>query len=249
MTARMKTRIACPHCGFTTEIPTDRIPEKARLAACPRCRNRFPLPAMRRPSPWEDRGRIGLWPGIYRSFLGVLLSPVSFFRGLAPQGGLREPLALGLLFGSLGAMLSLFWDFVLGALGVGGGLNVLASRNSIALLFPLLMVLSPILVGVALFVMSGLVHVLLRAVRDGRHGFEGTFRVVAHGQATQLFGAVPLLGGLIASLWFVVVLIVGLREIHETTYTRVALAFLLVTVLFIAVLAAVTIPLLMSLFR
>ncbi len=245
----MKTRIACPHCGFTTEVSTDRIPEKARLAACPRCRNRFPLPEVRRPSPWEDRGRIGLWPGIYRSFLGVLLSPASFFRGLTPQGGLREPLALGLLFGSLGAMLSLFWDLVLGALGVGGGLDALASRYSITLVFPLLLVLSPVLVGVALFLTSGLLHVLLRVVRGGRHGFEGTFRVVAHGQAAQLFGAVPFLGGLIAGLWFLVVLIVGLREIHETTYTRVVLAFLLVAVLFLAVLAAVTIPLLMSLFR
>lgn len=284
----MKTRITCPHCDFTTEISTERIPEKARFASCPRCRNRIPLPAMdppsapraapakaetehrpetgihkqgqafpdsgvsestRGPSPWEDRERVGLWPGIYRSFRDVLLSPAGFFRHLHHHNGLREPLAMGLLFGSLGVMLSLFWDFAMAVWGFGSGINGLASRLNITLLFPLLLVLSPLIVAAALFVMSGVLHILLLTVGGGKNGFEGTFRVFAYGQATQILGAIPFLGGVLAGIWFLVVLIVGLREIHETTYARVILAFLLVTVLGVAVLVASLVPILISLFQ
>lgn len=284
----MKTRITCPHCGFTTEISTERIPEKVRFASCSRCRNRIPLPAMDRPSdspgvhskaetehppknglheqggplpdsgvsestrgpsPWEDRERVGLWPGIYRSFRDVLLSPAGFFRHLNHRNGLREPLAVGLLFGSLGVMLSLFWDFAMAVWGFGSGINGLAARLNITLLFPLLLVLSPLIVGAALFVMSGILHILLLTVGGGKNGFEGTFRVFAYGQATQILGAVPFLGGVIAGIWFLVVLIAGLREIHETTYARVILAFLLVTVLGGAVLVASLVPILISLFQ
>jgi len=282
----VKVRIACPHCDFTTWVDRSRIPEKARFATCPRCRERFPLrpepppepaptgrsgpaaPAAggaggeeapppeatppepaRGPSPWEDRSRIGLWAGIHRTFVSVLFSPATFFRDLHYGNGLKEPFAAGLLFGSLGVMFSLFWDLVMAVWGLGGGLQAMASRFNVSLLFPLLLVLAPFVVTLGLFVVSGAVHVFLWSTRGARHGFEGTFRVVAYGQMTQIFGAVPFLGGLIGGLWYMVVLVVGLREIHETTYVRVILAFVLMTVLALAVLLATLVPVVMSLLR
>ena len=110
-------------------------------------------------------------------------------------------------------------------------------------------VLSPFVVAAALFAVSGILHLFLRVVRGANHGFEGTFRVVAYGQTTQILGAVPFIGGLIGGLWYLVVLVAGLREIHETTYARVILAFALMTFLAVAALLAVTIPMMMSLFR
>ena len=140
-------------------------------------------------------------------------------------------------------MLSLFWELATAVWGLGGGLQAVSSRFNISLLFPLLLVLAPLLVTLGLFV------VFLRAMRGAGHGFEGTFRVVAYGQMTQIFGAVPFLGGLIGSLWYGVVLVVGLREIHETSYARVILAFVLMTVLAVAVLLAAMVPVMISLFR
>jgi hypothetical protein len=45
-------------------------------------------------------------------------------------------------------------------------------------------------------------------------------------------------GGLVATLWLVVVQFIGLREIHEVSYTRVFIAFLIPVVLVVAVLLA-----------
>ncbi|MBI4773058.1 MAG: zinc-ribbon domain-containing protein [Deltaproteobacteria bacterium] len=36
-------RIECPHCGYSKEIPKDRVPETARSAKCPNCGKRFPF--------------------------------------------------------------------------------------------------------------------------------------------------------------------------------------------------------------
>jgi len=36
-------RITCPSCGFSRDMPEDRIPSTARLATCPKCRHKFRL--------------------------------------------------------------------------------------------------------------------------------------------------------------------------------------------------------------
>ena len=48
-------RIVCPQCGYSREIPTDRIPAASNMATCPKCRLRFrfrgaPLPSVE-PAP------------------------------------------------------------------------------------------------------------------------------------------------------------------------------------------------------
>lgn len=35
--------ITCPNCGFSRDMPEDRIPPTARLATCPKCRHKFRL--------------------------------------------------------------------------------------------------------------------------------------------------------------------------------------------------------------
>lgn len=36
-------RITCPNCGFSRDMPEDRIPSTARLATCPKCQHKFRL--------------------------------------------------------------------------------------------------------------------------------------------------------------------------------------------------------------
>ncbi|MCK7504610.1 MAG: YIP1 family protein [Desulfobacterales bacterium] len=52
-------------------------------------------------------------------------------------------------------------------------------------------------------------------------GFEASLRAVCYSQATQLWALIPYVGALVATLWLVVVQVIGLREIHEVSYARV----------------------------
>jgi len=278
----MNVRITCPHCNFTTEVPRERIPAQAKVAKCPRCKQRFalnpetlaplqpaetpppppepviqeyPVPGTpepeekRGPSPWEDRSRFGLWQGAFQTFRDVLFNPINMFRTLHFGQGIKEPLAFGVLFGSLGMMLSMFWEFLIAAWG-WGSFSDIAGSFPLTLVFLVLLILTPFIVALLLFIVSGSMHLLLRIVRGGAHEFEATFRVIAYGQATQVFAIIPFLGGFVASLWLLVVEIIGLREIHETSYLRVILAFAIpVVLIFILIIAAIAIPVFIALTR
>lgn len=271
----MSITLTCPYCQFSREVPTERIPAGVRWAVCPRCRQRFEVtglqvdsrppgegiptsngdPALketedgREGAPWEKRSEIGLWQGIYQTFKGVLFSPEALFGRLRFRNGITEPLAFGLLLGSVGSMLGFFWQFLM----ISGGLldleDSIFDQPSVGSIFLVLCVVVPMLVFVGIFVYSGLLHLLLRLVGGGKNGFEASLRVVAYSQSTQICGFIPFVGGWIGGIWQLIVQIIGLREIHQTSYLRVILAFLLPVALIVFLLVAVLIPLLVYVLR
>ena len=252
----MTVELTCPYCRFSKQIPKEKIPAGVKWATCPRCRQRFEIPEInprtdlgatetgeekgydgpgegngkdlkRHGSPWENRSNLGLWQGIYQTLKAVLFSPEKLFRTLTYKGGIKEPLAFGLLVACLGSMIGFFWEFLI----LSGGLVSLAyplfGRLTAALIFLLVIVIIPVLVTLAMFIYSGILHLLLRILRAGQNGFEGTFRVVSYSQAAQVWALIPFFGGLIAGIWQLIVQIIGLREIHETSYARVIIAFVI----------------------
>ncbi len=263
----MTVQIVCPYCGFSKEVPQEKIPKRAKFANCPKCRQRFPLPAggpeeapgregepleehhQGEAPPWEQRGELGLLKAILQTAKEVLFSPKRLFKGIRAKGGLSEPLAFGLLFGSLGMMLSVFWDVIMAAAGLGGQAGGMGPRFGLPLLLPVMLLVIPAFVLVSLFCLSGLIHLFLRLVGAGGGGFQATFRVMSYGQATQILAAIPLAGGLLSSVWFLIVQVVGFREIHHTSYPRVIMALLLPVALLFMLAAAVIIPLVIAFLR
>jgi len=270
----MILEVTCPHCNFSKEIPGDKIPKGVKWATCPRCRRKFELglpqdvqrgsaqvPKVREGeaggsaavgpgsarggAPWENRSALGLWRSILQTLKKVLFSPVALFSGLTFDAGIREPLAYGLLTGSLGAMFGFFWQFIMfsgGFLGIG---EPLFGRGMFVLVFAIILVSIPLFVVLGLFIVSFVLHLMLLAVRGGGNGFEATFRVVSYSQAAQAWGLIPLVGGVVGGIWQFIVTVIGLREIHETSYVRVFSAFLILVGIGCLVLAAI----LFALFR
>ena len=200
----------------------------------------------RQATPWENRSELGLWQGISKTFKAVLFSPVEIFSTMTYKGGIKEPLAFGLLLGSIGGMFGFFWQFLV----MSGGLlaidHEIMSHFTISLIFFGIAIVFPLFVTIAIFVASAILHLLMLIVRGGKNGFEATFRVVSYSQASQIWGLIPFIGGLIGGLWILVVQIIGLREIHETSYLRVILALLIPLALVLLMVMAIVIPLLIS---
>jgi len=190
---------------------------------------------------------------IYETVKGVLFSPGEFFGKMGFEAGARDPLLFGILTGSIGSMFESFWSFLFWLLiGKTGGIwgvfwpflsmsEGQIDRFTTGLLFVLQMVFSPLLIALTILITSGITHVLLLMTGAGKHRFEATLRVVSYAQATQIWGVVPIVGGIVANLWFLVVQVIGLREIHETTYWRIIAAFLIPFVLVFAVIVVVMI--------
>jgi hypothetical protein len=259
----MPVTITCPSCNFSREIPEGKIPPGVKWATCPRCNYRFEFSfqdpvfdfqgeqagegadARRGPSPWERRSELGVWQGLYETFKGVLFSPEKLFSTMTHEGGLQEPLAYGLLLGSLGTMLGLFWQFLM----VGDRLtsilpNVIGQIN-LGLIFLAAMIMTPFYILINMLVISGILHLCLVIVGAARNGFEGTFRIVAFSQSIKVLGLVPIVGGLVGWVWQFIVQVIGLREMHETSNLRtitamlLPVAFILIIILVVVIFIAV----------
>lgn len=259
----MSIEITCPSCNFSKRMPREKVPEGAGWATCPRCNHRFEVvlegPAFdfekkedsagaegevgRKAPPWENRSELGTWQGIYQTFKAVLFSPERLFSTMTVKGGIKEPLAFGLLFGSIGTMLGFFWNFLIMSAGLTGIGYGFIGEFTLGLIFLGLIIFSPFFVTIIIFVASWILHLSLLIVRGGKNRFEATFRVISYSQATQVLDLIPFIGGLIGSLWILIVQIIGLREIHETSYLSVIIAFLIPLALMFLIVVAIAIPL------
>jgi hypothetical protein len=266
----MTVEMVCPYCHFSKKVPKEKIPARARWATCPICGQRFEFsvpekdtgPAIeesapepefkerkRKEAPWENLSELGLWRGIYDTFKAVLFSPGAFFSSLSFDGGVKEPLAFGILVGSFGRMFGVFWYFLIfsgSRLALG---QSVFSHLTMGLIFLIIIVIIPFFVILSMFIYSGILHLLLLIVGGGKNRFEATFRVVSYSQATQAWVLIPFIGGWIGGIWQLVVQTIGLREIHETSYFRLIIAFLIPVALLLLVTAAVLIPLLIYINR
>jgi len=226
-------KITCPQCNYTKSIPLEKIPPGARWIKCPQCGNRFKYlkkeedreTEKRSATPWERRLELGLWKGIKQTIKSVLFSPKHMFSAMPVKDGWREPLAFGLLVGSISSMCAFFWEFLMahsGLLKPFGGVSISLSLPIIFLIF---IFLSPLLVSISIFISSLIIHFLLLLVRAGNNRFEATLRVMAYSQATRIWSLLPFIGSLIGWIWRSIVQIIGLKEAHETSYLRIIVAF------------------------
>ena len=273
----MGVLLICPHCSFSKKISRKKIPAAAKLAICPRCHEKFSISRQEEPhdalrekpqgaldpgtlnpthdsdaetggSPWEKRNDLGLLNGIFLTFKAVLFEPRVLFKTRSHQKGLKEPLAFGLLTGGLGDMLAFFWPALLFSLGiVPFGDSVLGHLNGIWI-FLTLMVGIPLAVLLNMIFYSGILHLMLLIVRGGKEGYASTFRVVAYSQAALAWNIIPFVGAWIATVWKLVVQVIGLREIHHISYARVIVAFLLPVFFFFVLIIMALGPLLVLLF-
>ena len=252
----MTVDLICPYCKFSKNVPKENIPVGTKRVTCPQCHQGFEFYPkdrdfefmteeawfdaghqkndqesekgyQRHGTPWENRSELGLWQGIFQTLKAVLFYPETLFRSLTFNGGIREPLAFGLLVCSIGSMFGFFWQFLTLSEGVSSILQSVFGQVAVGLFFFIIILIVPIFVILFLFVYSGILHILLLIVRGGKNGYEATFRVVFYSQAAQVWSLIPFVGGFIGGIWQLIIQIIGLRVIHETSYLRIFLAFLL----------------------
>jgi hypothetical protein len=182
--------------------------------------------------PWEDQKRLGFLPALSQTWSEATFRPTAFFSQAPKTGNFGAALLYAFLLGTTASMLSLFWNYLFwdswwnawsdlrnfeGFLIDGVGREFL---GVVALLIPFFTVVS-------LFIMSFIYHVCLLITGSGRYGWETTFRGLCYSYGPQLFTLIPGCGSLIAVVWQYVLMVIGWREMHESTTGRVLLAVFL----------------------
>jgi hypothetical protein len=174
--------------------------------------------------PWERRTRFGFLNALYLTVKDVLLSPGRFFHRMPTQIGVMQPLLFAVVLGMVGTFIAWMYSLVSSSLQMAL-FGDFSQGNSSFISF-LLFVFSPLLVAAGIFVQTGLIHGALKLLGGNRLGFEATFRVSAYSEATTVVLLLPICGSWVAMVWSLVILIIGLYNIHETEPWKAVMAVL-----------------------
>lgn len=178
-------------------------------------------------SPWDDRENVGFLKALFDTWVQTVFNPVQFFSKMPPEGGMGGPLLYGFIMSEISLLVAMMWQgmslFVPSFVERGGMEYLGAPIAGMTFIF----FISPILVLVGLFLSSAILHLCLLIVGGARQSFETTFRVVCFATSAQLWSLVPFCGGFVAGIWNLVLQIIGLRESHDISTGRAALAVFL----------------------
>jgi hypothetical protein len=224
--------------GMTTWLPLSQMPEFAvpgqPTGATPGVTSTVatstaPAAAPRSGLPWDERQARGFFNAFIETLKLVLTNPTTAFTAMKREGGLSEPLIYAVAGGSFGLVVYFIYNLAFQALGVMGSRgNPLTHLMGAGIAWTLLLILSPLLIVIGVFINSAILHVCLMIVGGANQTFETTFRVVCFcsGSVSPLF-LIPLCGGLVVGVWDIVIRCIGLARAHETDTGRAFLAVFL----------------------
>jgi hypothetical protein len=164
----------------------------------------------RLPSPWESRRSLG---SLAHTLALVLRHPSTFFRGLALDGP-----------GYWSYLIAVGWPASILAGGVGYLVPTPFTDRSHPEITVGMVATAPVQLLLATVVQAALFHFFLRLVGGAPGRLETTVRATVYASSANVVQWIPLAGVFVAGAWGIVLQVVALKQMHDTTYTRVLLA-------------------------
>lgn len=197
------------------------------------------------PFPWPPASGEPVAEAAGRTWRESVFHPSTFFRAMPRGRGVGPALLYYVTLGILVEGIHLFWRFILGprAFGTAPGGELLQALDSGG--DPLTQfLLAPVYLLVGVGLTSAVCHAILVIVRGAAHGFRTTVAVFCFAYAPALFAVIPGIGALMGGVWILVLAIIGLREAHETSGAKAAVAvlvpaFLALAIVFLIVLSLI----------
>jgi hypothetical protein len=189
-------------------------------------------------SPFAERRQRGFFAAFYETWKLVATQPQQFFRRVRiDQTG--AAILFGVIAATVGNAMSALYNWLSGQQALVAMQSVLEKVPEEQARFMRMymgfftgtmtlaqVVLSPILTLVFIYVGAGILHLLLMLFRGARRPFDATLTAVAYANGLNLLLVVPGCGSLLALVWGLVVLIIGLGEIQRCGSGKAAAAVL-----------------------
>lgn len=194
---------------------------------------RAPEPAPAEPQameefPWPPREGESVLSAFFQTWRQSTFEPARFFRAMPVPAPVLPTLAYFLVISVAASGIYLFWQSIWYLIVSGLGLELSGAEDVPSFWWNVVFFLvSPVFALIALLFAAGVNHLFLLMFGGAKRGFTTTMRVLAYTAGPSLFVIIPVLGGAIASIWGIVLAIIGLREAHRTDSWRTTLAVLL----------------------
>jgi len=195
--------------------------------------------------PWDHRDQIGLVQAFTETVKVVLTEPGRAFSIMDQEGGLASPLLFTLIGGCIGGIAALIYAQIFihsPAYAAQAALLPLKLRAIIHASSGLGgLIWIPFKTVIWAFISSAVVHLCLMLVGGAKRPFETTFRVLCFSMgASNVLFAIPICGGVLAGVWGLIVMVIGLAKAHDIQTGRSLTAVLLPVICCCAFLTAVS---------
>lgn len=191
---------------------------------------------------WERRSEMGFLAALIETIRATLLEPGKSFASMRQTGGLGAPLFFYVLLGTICGLVGVFYQVVFASMQPGDSAaeNAAVAFIGTTIGAGVVIMVLPLFLVCAAFVSSAITHLALMIVGGARRPFEATFRVVCYANgSTSVLQLLPICGGILASVWGLVLMIVGLSRVHGIGKGRAAVAVFLPTIFFCILVFAV----------
>jgi hypothetical protein len=183
-----------------------------------------PPPQGELPAPFVERARLGFFPAFFATFKLVATQPAELFRRVRiDQTG--SAVLFGVLAATVGSAAAAVYAWLSGAASLAAMQEMLKQMPEAQARFMSFflhgvsgtvtvaqIVLAPLFALIGIYLNAAVVHLFLLLFRAAPRGFDATLTVVGYATGLQLLLALPGCGSLVAAIWYLVVLIIGLGE-------------------------------------
>ena len=157
-------------------------------------------------------------PKLGTAFWTMIFNPVIFFRRLDPNTTIKFALIFATMFIALGSAIG----GMLAYAGIGPASKV-AQLPANFFLFGLFC--SLVMIPLGLIIWAAMIHIFV-LITGGGGGYKSTLMAICFASGVQVFEVIPYIGWL-AGIWTLLLTIVGLKELHGTSYFRAVTAVIL----------------------
>lgn len=173
--------------------------------------------------PWERPDRYGHLMGLYQTIVRVLFNAPKFFSSLPRcRGSIMRPLLFYVLLGLFQVVIKLLWFRSIDPSMTDPQVQELLSSADMSL--AMTFIVSPGILAMQLFLYAALFFLMLRLVQPEAVTFPVVLRVVAYSAAPLVVCAVPVIGPMVAMVWFAISCFMGCRFALNLPWHKVALA-------------------------
>ncbi len=203
-------------------------------------------------TPWERRRELGIPKAFFETWKQCMFAPESFWASVHPQGLWIDSLTYAWIVAAIAAVVQLpfsmfqasqsrrmleqmqdifrnipaqyqqYVDMFRSMTGAGGDATTsIMSGLGLLIAFPLVILIA-----------SAIIHLSCMLFGCAKNGYWATFRVCAYAVSPQVFRGIPCLGAL-AGIYGLVLAILGLAKVQETTTGKAAAAVLVIPALLV----------------
>jgi len=181
-------------------------------------------------APWESPEYYGFWGSFIRTLIGVLFHSADFFRHVRCRFSVIRPILFYVLLSLFQMLAARLWSVKalqeLSATTSDPQTLAMAEQLMQSMNMPLMLLITPFFSVFQAVILAGLYHLMIRMVRPDRADFATTLRVVCYSAAPLVLCIIPMVGSIIASIWFVLATFIGCKYALDLPWSRTVLALL-----------------------